>query len=301
MKVFVTGATGYIGSAVAAALARAGHEVFGLVRSTDKAAQLAAREIRPVLGSMDDPASYRGTADNCQVQVHCAVEYSAKSFELDRLTLDTLLDLDRAGRPTFMVYTSGAWVYGSTGDEAVDETSPVHPLSFQNARAEHERQVLGANIGRVRTAIVRPGCVYGGRGGLTGLWFDSAMREGAAQVVGDGSNRWAMIHVEDLAELYLRVVESPAAGEVFNATDRSRFTVMECARAASQAAGAGGRVKCVDMADAARSLGPVAEGLALDQHVDSRKAVRLLNWQPRHGGFVDGAARYFLAFKSSSR
>lgn len=300
MKVFVTGATGYIGSAVAAAIARAGHEVFGLVRSAEHADRLAALEIRPVLGTMGEPASYRGAANNCQVLIHCAAEYSEKFFDLDRLTVETLLNLDRADRSTLVIYTSGAWVYGSTGDEAVDETSPVHPLSFQTARVEHERLVLGANGGRLRTVVLRPGCVYGGRGGLTALWFQSALRDGAASLVGDGSNRWAMIHVQDLADVYLRVVESPFGGEVFNATDRSRYTILDCARAASQAAGAGGKVKHLDRAEAARTLGPVAEGLALDQHVDSRKAVHLLGWQPRHGGFVDGAARCLLAWKASA-
>jgi nucleoside-diphosphate-sugar epimerase len=200
-----------------------------------------------------------------------------------------------------LVYTSGVWVHGSTGDEAVDETTPLHPPAFIAPRVEQERLVLGGARGGLRTLVIRPGCVYGGSGGLTGAWFASAVNEGTAQIVGDGDNRWAMIHVEDLAELYVGAVESPYGGEIFNATDRSRFTVVECARAASRAAGAGGKVQGMPVAEAARTWGPMAECLALDQHVDSRKAVRLLNWQPRHGGFVDGAARYFLAWKASAR
>jgi nucleoside-diphosphate-sugar epimerase len=110
-----------------------------------------------------------------------------------------------------------------------------------------------------------------------------------------------MVHVEDLADLYVRAVESPYSGEVFNGTDRSRFTQLECARAAARAAGSNAEPVVISLDEARRALGSWAEGLALDQHVDSRKAVALLGWQPRHGGFVDGAARYYRAWRASQQ
>jgi nucleoside-diphosphate-sugar epimerase len=108
-----------------------------------------------------------------------------------------------------------------------------------------------------------------------------------------------MVHLDDLAELYVRAAESACAGQVFNATDRSRFSVQDCARAASRAAGAGGKVESISVAEASKTMGPMAECLALDQHVDSSKAARLLGWQPRHGGFVDGVERYFRAWQGT--
>lgn len=300
MRVLVTGANGYIGSAVAAAYARAGHQVHGLVRSDAKGRALAAAEVLPVIGDMDSPASYRAVAERCEVLIHCAADYSERYFELDRVTMDTLLEAAaEAGQRRQVIYTSGVWLYGGTEQGMVDEASPLDPPEMVAPRAKHERLVLDASRGTVRTAVVRPGCVYGGRGGLTAGWFSSARAEGAARVVGDGANRWAMVHQDDLADAYLRLGEAMIGGEVFNVTDRSRFTVLECARAASHAAGAGGEVAAVSVAEAARELGPMAECLALDQHVDSRKAVRLLAWQPRHGGFVDGVQRYFAAWRAS--
>ncbi|NWG00748.1 MAG: NAD-dependent epimerase/dehydratase family protein [Thermoanaerobaculaceae bacterium] len=299
MRIFVTGATGYIGQAVAAALARAGHQVAGLVRSEGKASQLEALEVRPVFGSMADPESYRRVAEASEVLVHCAAELSARQWELDRRTVEGLLEAARAAaKPRLFVYTSGVWVYGDTGGALVDETSPLAPPPLVAARVEIEEVVQAANSGRVRTTVLRPGCVYGGRGGLTATWFDSALREGAARIVGDGFYRWAMVHVEDLAEAYVRAIEWPTGGEVFNITDRSRFTVRECAEAASRAAGADGRVVATPVAEARQSLGGFADCLTLDQHVDARKAVRMLGWQPRHGGFVDGAETYFRAWKA---
>ncbi len=300
MRIFVTGASGYVGSAVAAACARAGHDVFGLVRAEEKARRLAAHEVQPVMGSMGDPASYRKTAQTCSVLIHCAAEYSAEYWKLDRTTVDAFLAAaGEGGRPRLVIYTSGVWLYGSTGDSLVDETTPLAPPAFMAQRLEHEKLVLAANRGAVRTAIVRPGCVYGGRGGLTAGWFESAVKEGAARLVGDGEFRWAMVHRIDLADAYLRVAESPSGGEVFNVTDRSRASVLECSRAASRAAGAEGKVVHTALADAAKAMGAMADALVFDQHVDSRKAVRMLGWQPRFGGFADGAERYFAAWKAS--
>lgn len=301
MKVFVTGASGYIGSAVAQALARAGHEVCGLVRTSAKAKALAAREIEPILGTLEDPRSYAGAAASSTVLIHCAAEYSARYMQLDQQTVESLINAARASKsPRTVLYTSGVWVYGDTGDRRVDESSPVNPPAAVLARPEHERMVLAADAGLVRTLVIRPGCVYGETGSLTAGWFDSAVRGGAAQFIGDGDQRWAMVHVHDLAALYVLAAESGCGGQVFNATDRSRFTVAECARAASRAAGAGGKTQALPLAEATKSIGPMAACLAMTQHVDSSQAALRLGWQPRHAGFVDGVERYFRAWRAAT-
>src|SRR2546423_882850 len=110
MKIFVTGATGHIGEAVAAAMARAGHEVHGLTRGKGRAARLAAVEVLPVLGTMADPAAWAAAAQACQVLVHCATEYSPGRWELERATLEQLVAAGRAGQGRLVIYTSGCWV-----------------------------------------------------------------------------------------------------------------------------------------------------------------------------------------------
>jgi nucleoside-diphosphate-sugar epimerase len=299
MRVFVTGATGYIGFAVSEALARAGHHVLGWVRSKEKALKVAAAEVEPVLGSIEDTA-LRQAALSCGAIVHCAMDSSKKRLQMDRSLVETLIGIAReAGAPRRLLYTSGVWLYGDTGDGVVDETSLLDPMEVVAGRELTEKMVLEANRGDLRTIVVRPGCVYGGPGGMTGDWFESAMKEGAARIVGDGSFRWSMIHLHDLADLYVRAVESPWGGEIFNASDRSRFTIHECARAASFAADAGGKVATVPLDEAMKTMGPYARCLIVNQHVDSSKAVRMLGWQPRHGGFVDGVARYFVSWKAA--
>jgi len=121
MQVFMTGATGYIGFAVSAALRRHGHRVWGLARNDAKAARLARLEIEPVLGDLADPKSYADVAARCSVLIHTAFEYSAEGVAKDKLAIETLLDAGRRGaQPKTLIFTSGAWVYGDTGDQMVD-------------------------------------------------------------------------------------------------------------------------------------------------------------------------------------
>jgi len=300
MRIFLTGASGFIGSAVAAALARHGHRIAGLTRSEKSARDIARNEVEPVIGSMQELSSWRDAARDCEVLIHCAAEYSADYAKLDTNTVNALLAIAaEAGRPRLFVYTSGVWIYGDTGSAMADEASPITPLALTAARAENEKRILDADRKFVRTLIIRPGTVYGGRGGLTSPWFESAAKEGAARMVGSGEFRWSMVHHADLGDLYQRAVESPLRGEILNGTDRSRFTVRECAEAASRAAGAGGKVVSQPVEEAAKQLGPMAEALTFNQHIDSAKAVRLLGWQPRHAGFVDGVDRYYISWKAS--
>jgi nucleoside-diphosphate-sugar epimerase len=293
MRIFVTGASGYIGGAVARALARRGHEVSGLVRSEQKARELEKDEISGVVGDLQKPAGYAAAAKAAVLSIHCAVDYTAHAG-LDRSAVDTLL-----GSGGSLIYTSGVWLYGDTGPRTVDESTALQEGHVVPWRLSHEKLVLAAATAKRRTLVLRPGCVYGGRGGLTGMWFESAAKKKASAVAGPGRNRWAMIHVEDLAEVYARAAESSVSGELLNATDHSRETVLEMAQAASKAAGAGGNLSATTAAQARKQYGALAEGLLLDQQVDSSKAEKLLGWTPRYAGFSAGAARFHRAWKAA--
>lgn len=295
MQVFITGATGYVGFAIAKGFARAGHSVSGLARTEAKARQLARHEITPVVGDLANPKSYADVAAQCAVLVHAAFDYAGDGVAKDRTTLDTLIAAGRQGaKPKTLIFTSGVWVHGDTGTRLVDETTPLAPIGIVAWRPAHEQLVVQAP--GIRGLVIRPGCVYGGSGGLTAPWFASASAGKAPTVVGDGRNRWAMVHMDDLADAYVRAAESGLGGEIFDLSDRSRATVLEMATAAARAAGYHGEVRPTPLGAARQAMGDFAEALALNQHVDARKAVRLLGWQPRHGGFLDDVELYYRAW-----
>jgi nucleoside-diphosphate-sugar epimerase len=289
VRIFVTGASGYIGRAVAEALRRRGHRVAGLTRSAAKAKGLEAREIEAVVGDMREPGSWGKSASDADVLIHCAVEYGAEYEALDRKVIDAF-----AGFGGRTIYTSGVWQYGPSHDGAVDETSAFTGKPLMPWRSGHEERVLMS-----KGLVIRPGCVYGGAGGLTGLWFAGALDRKEAPIVGDGANRWAVVHLEDLADLYLRAAESGIGGALYNGVDRSRRTVREMAEAASRAAGANGAVKSLSLPEAEKLYGPMAHGLAMDQHIDSSKAHKFLGWAPHFNGFPAEADRFFASWKAN--
>ena len=107
-----------------------------------------------------------------------------------------------------------------------------------------------------------------------------------------------MVHVDDLAQGYLRAAQSNAGGEVFNLVDASRATVMEMAGAAAQAAGNIRQLEFIPVDKASQEMGPMADALALDQLVDATKPRRLLGWQPKHQGFIAEVETYYMAWRA---
>lgn len=291
MRVFLTGATGYVGGAVARALVDADHDVTALLRSAEKADRVADElGARPTYGDMTIPASYRGEAAEHEVLVHCAFQEDRDPIGSDRTVLDALVDAARIGeRPRLVVYTSGCWVLGDTGGEAADESAPVdEPAEVVAWRPRHEEICLQAGEdGDFASAVVRPGIVYGGPGGLTGRLFATAEQGGAAEIPCDGEQRWSFVHREDLGRLYARIVGETASG-VFHGVDDLPMPARSAARAASEAAGAGGEVRSVPLEEAREELGPVADALCLDQRLRARRSAEL-GWSPRWPSFGEAA------------
>lgn len=283
---FVTGATGYIGGNVARAFRQAGHRVLGLARTTSKAEGLAAEEIVPVLGTLQDPATWRAAAASADVLVHAAVDYSVDTMALDQASVKEMIVIASARNAT-LIYTSGVWVHGDTGGRVADETVPLAPIEIVAARAATERLVLGASA--VRGIVIRPGIVYGRNGGLTAAFFNDQ------SVVGDGTNHWPLVHVDDLADAYVRAAERGSAGSAYIVTDRSRTTVRELVSAARTAAGLGHSPRWVPHAEARKSIGAFADALVLDQQLSAARAEGELNWRARHVGFLAEAEIYAAA------
>jgi nucleoside-diphosphate-sugar epimerase len=295
MRVFVTGATGYVGSAVVVALVRGGHDVSGLSRSEAGDRAVSALGARPVRGELGQVARLGPALAEHDALVHAAVDYGLGAAA-DREALDAMLAAARVpGRARMVLYTSGVWVLGEARSAAAESASTDRPAAAVAWRPAHERAVLGAATAELATAVIRPGIVYGERRGLVSPWFESAEREGAARIVGDGRNRWALVHRDDLGELYRLVVEARARG-VFHGVDGAAPTVGDAARAASAAAGRG-EVRSTPVAEARAQMGAAADALVLDQVAVSARAGEV-GWRPRHPPFVEAAPDAYREWKA---
>ena len=301
MRVFITGASGYIGHAVAKAFRAKGHTVFGLVRSQERADGLIAKEIWPIIGDLAKPESYRSILEDVEAAVHCARDYSSAGVENDAKAIDTILSTFSQSRyPRSLLYTSGIWIYGSQGNRLVDESTAVQPLDIVKWRPAHEEKVLNSPSKNIRTVVMRPGFVYGGTGGLMKHFFAS-VQNGAVEIIGEGHNRWPMIHVEDLAHAYVSAAERELSGIVLNVCDDSTATVREMAEAIARAAHIEGKIKGMTLEEAKGKLGSLAEGFQIHLMVNNSRIKRLLGWQVHHAPFIYEAELYLKAWQEAQK
>ena len=290
MNVFLTGATGYIGSAVVDALQKSGHSVTGLARNDEAAGTLRERGCKVHRGDLQNPQTLAEGARATDATIHTASTNDARSGQLDPPAVRAMLDaLESSDRP--FLYTSGVWVLGDTGDGPADENASLDPSPIVAWRPAVERMVLDAAELGVHTVVIRPAMVYGRGGGTPAMLLDAARKHGVVRYVGTGENRWTMIHVEDLADLYVRAMENAPAGTLLHAAAGPPLQVAEIASATAEAGGAEGHTASWPLAEARERLGPFADALALDQWVSGKRAEEMLGWRPQAPSVLDDLRR----------
>jgi len=280
MRIFITGATGYIGCEVARALHEANHELGALVRPDAETRQLRDLGVFLVSGDLHSLPSLRAQLESYDCFIHAAAAPSERA-ELDRIAVDTFTALG----PHFL-YTSGVWVLGNT--DSAHEGSAVNPLPLVAWRPAHEERVLGSG-----GAVLRPGCVYGGKQSLFADWFIAAEQNRAVQIVGDGTQRWALVDVHDLADLYVRAVEQRATG-VLHGIDDSHDSLETCARAVAPEA----TIEKLPLPLARTAMGAFADAMAVDQVIASGETRQKLGWSPRRN-FIGSVAEQWSEWRGT--
>jgi nucleoside-diphosphate-sugar epimerase len=267
MRVFVTGGSGYLGQATIEALTRQNIDVTALARTASSAAVVAGLGATPIQGDLTDLDVLRAAARAADGVVHLGVAYGPDVAEIDMAAAGAMWDTG------VYVHTGGVWVYGNTGT-LVDESAPQQPPAITSWRAANEARVL-EHGGR----LVMPGVVYGRSGGLIDQYLAAPGREtGLVPVIGAGAQRWALVHVEDVAQLYVLALQA-AAGAVYAGVTQN-LPMAEVSEAV--AAAVGGRVEKLPYATAEARMGPIAQAFALDQQISSARAKADLGWTPTH-------------------
>ncbi len=297
LRVFVTGATGYIGRAVTLRLARAGHDVYGLCRNAERGAALASAGVRPVFGELAKSDSFLGTLQNCDAAVHAASDPGDPAGQ-DQHALEVFRVAAQDGRLRRLLYTSGVWVHGSSNGRIIDESAPLQPLEIVRWRAAHEEVAMDLATQEVAVTIFRPATVYGESRGIIGAMFAQGRDEHIVTYAGDGTQHWALVHCDDVAEAYALALEHAKGGERYLLADESQYTLREIATAIARVTDA--QIRPWPRESVIEKLGAYGEALLNSQKVTSAKARRELGWVPRHTAFVNEAEalrREWLSFR----
>ena len=287
MRVFVTGASGGIGSAVVPELVSAGHEVIGLARSDASAAAIAAMGATPLRGALADAASLREGADRADGVIHLAFgnDFTSIPADVDEETLavQTLADALEGTGKAFVLASGTPAVPGrlATEDDAMSTDGPL------GGRARNARTVLGLAERGVRSATVRlPRSVHAGDGryGFASAVLMAAQRTGVAGYVGDGMQRWPAVHRLDAARLFRLVLERAEPGTVAHAVGDEG----DAMRSISEAIGR--RLSLPAESVPAETFGFLGTVFAVDQPASSALTRERFAWEPTHPSLLEDLA-----------
>ena len=287
MRVFVTGATGFIGSRVVKELIAAGHQVIGLCRSDDKAPALAAAGAEVYRGSIDDPDSLKDGAARSDGVIHLAFNHDFSKFaancETDRRVIETLGSvLAGSGRP--LIVTSGtAMAKVAPGQPATEDAPTITSNDFPRAASEEATADIAAN--GVKTSVVRLPQVHDPeRQGLISPWIAIAREEGFLAYIGEGRNRWPAAHVSDVARLYRLAIEKAEPRAKYNAVAEEGVPARDIAETIGRRLKL--PVKSIPPEEAGGYFGWLAHLAARDMPASSEKTQKTLGWRPTGPGLI---------------
>jgi nucleoside-diphosphate-sugar epimerase len=291
MRVFLTGATGFIGSAIVPELINAGHQVLGLTRSEAGAQSLIAAGAEVHRGNLEDPESLRSGAAKSDGVIHCAFDHSAfgndfskfvEVCEKDRCAIEALGDALRGSdRP--LVITSGTGMGSAVpGRPATeDHFDPNHP----NPRKASEVAGAAAAERGMNVSVVRLPQVHDTvKQGLITYAIQVAREKGASAYIGDGLNRWPAAHVLDVAHLYRLAIEKREPGSRYNAVAEEGVSMREIA----EVIGKGLEVPLVSLSqeEAQAHFGWLAMFAGSDMPASSTQTRQWLGWHPTGPGLI---------------
>ncbi|MEX3638193.1 NAD-dependent epimerase/dehydratase family protein [Paraburkholderia sp. BR14320] len=303
MKIFVTGASGFIGGSIAAHLARAGHQVRGLIRKPEHSAELQRLGIEPVIGTLDDRALLIAEAQAADAVINAA---SSDHEGAVRALIDGL-----AGSGQVFLHTSGSSIVGDASGGEAGEARIYHedalptPTADKAARVAIDQLVLDAAQRNVRSAVLCNTLIYG-HGAVAGSasvqlprLVRQAQKSGVVRHVGSGGNIWSNVHIDDVAELYrLALDKTPAGTFYFVESGEASFSDMSAAIARAMKLGA---PQNWPLEDAKQEWGyeMASYGLGSNSRVRGERARKLLGWQPRRTSVIEWIERDMMVPQSA--
>jgi len=285
MKIFLTGATGYIGGSVAERLLREGHAITGLVRSESGAKEIEGRGMRPLRGGLDDAEVIARAARVADAVIDTAEANHAGVVGAIASALRG------SGKP--FLHTSGSGIVatvtnGERSEAVFDEYTTFTPvIARMQQRAAIDQVVFDAAEQGVRSVVIRPTMIYGeGRGARkesaqVPALIENAKRAGIGLHIGKGENIWANVHIDDVVELYVLALQKAPAGALYYA-ENGEEALKDVAAAISRMLGFGGKTRAWTPQDAEAALGPKAHSsFGSNSRVRGKRSRAELGWKPK--------------------
>jgi nucleoside-diphosphate-sugar epimerase len=296
MRVFVTGATGFVGSAVVRDLLDAGHKVLGLVRSDASAAALAAAGAEVHRGDIQDLESLRGGAAQCDGVIHTAFNHDFSKFkencEADRRAVEAL-GATIAGSDRLLIVTSGTALLSPGRLATEDVKLTLTAEEFPRVATEEAVQAAAAAGARVSEVRLPPSVHGTGDHGFVPILINIARQKGSSAYVGEGLNRWPAVHRLDAGPLYRLALESGAPDARYHAVAEEGVPFREIAEVIGRHLNVPVVSKTPE--EAAEHFGWFAHFTAIDAPASSRWTRQTLSWQPTHQDLIADldAGHYF--------
>ena len=299
MRVFVTGASGWIGSAVVPELIGAGHQVTGLARSDASAAALTSAGAQVVRGTLDDLDTLRAAAAASDGVIHLAFKHDIAftgdflgAAQADRGAIETFGEvLAGSGRPFVIASGLLGLAPGQVATERDDGHAPgtpgEDPDSGPSMRLANAEMTLSFASRGVRSSVLRlPPTVHGqGDNGFMTALIGMARGRGLAGYLGDGSNRWPAVHRLDAARLFRLAAEQAPAGSVLHAVGDEGVPIRDIAEVIGRHLGV--PVASIPAEQAGEQFGFLAGFIGLDSPASSALTRELLDWHPTHPGLIE--------------
>jgi len=292
MKIFLTGASGYIGGTVALKLQKEGHSIQGLVRTPERGEEVRAVGIEPIIGILDDSELLARCAASADATINTA--------DADHEGAAEALTGALKGSGKTLIHTSGSSIVGTPAEgvfmeKIYDETTQFTPTPHRAARVAIDHKILAAaDGGDFRAIIICPSLIYGpgcgvGKHSIQVPWLlNTAKKFGAAMHIGPGTNRWSNVHIDDLANLYSLALAKAPNGSFYYA-ENGENSMKEVCEAISRMLGFGGGTETMTIEQAAEEWGggPARNTMASNSRVRALRARSELGWAPKARSLID--------------